>query len=372
MTHVYSDNDHVSRLLRECALATPTSTPALANTLLALAKVLFRRSRAIAPPETADLTAAIDAALERHDFDSGEADFLRLWTPAIAEISRQVDRGEGAAALQQVACMLEDAGLIADTPLPSIATDRLWRDGRFVSIDDAGYESPLGATPRWFKLPGLQDKFVLPTREVILDDADVEVLWPAPVDHGIPDRVLSDAHEAMIDAVRWIAEISPEHLRWVDRLVCGFAVTEMPEGSNLSSGSYRSRPGVVHISFPLHPVMVAETLIHEASHQYYLLLNGVVPMVRQDTKALVFSPIKGCDRPIDRCALAHHACFNIWHFMSRGLASRYGSEARDAMDLMAGFTDQLGENIQASGCLTEEGSRFVGSLQSIFTTQKAA
>jgi hypothetical protein len=89
-------------------------------------------------------------------------------------------------------------------------------------------------------------------------------------------------------------------------------------------------------------------------------------MVRPGTTAEVFSPIKGCDRPVDRCTLAHHACFNIWDFMRRGVGSRYGDEARQSMELMAGFTDVLGRNIQTSDCLTDAGSRFVGSLQSIF------
>jgi hypothetical protein len=358
--------DSVEQLLTECSLPTSAATPALAETLLALASVLFRRAAQHAPAGDADLVQEIGKALARHDPVRDPAACFRLWTPAIAETSRQIGRADYAAALRQVAAMLADAGLTGDLAARPLAIDRLWRDGGFHAIDSAGRATSVGADPRWFTLPGMRDKFVLPTREVILDKADVEIGWPAPVDHGVPEGVIEQAQESMAEAARWIAEISPEHLAWVDRVVCGFAITEMPDDSNLSSGSYRSRPGVVHISFPLAPVMVAETLIHEASHQYFLLLNGVVPMVRPGTTAEVFSPIKGCDRPVDRCTLAHHACFNIWDFMRRGVGSRYGDEARQSMELMAGFTDVLGRNIQTSDCLTDAGSRFVGSLQSIF------
>jgi hypothetical protein len=364
--------DPVGQLLTECSLPTSEPTPALAQTLLALASVLFRRAAQHAPADDDGLVQEIGEALVRHDTVQDPAACFRLWTPSIAETSRHIERGDHAAALRQIAAMLAEAGLTGDFTTRPLAIDRLWRDGTFHAFDSAGQATHIGADRRWFELPGMRDKFVLPTREVILGKADVEIVWPAPVDHGVPNEVIEQAHESMAEAVRWIAEISPEHLTWVDRLVCGFAITEMPDDSDLSSGSYRSRPGVVHISFPLEPVMVAETLIHEASHQYFLLLNGVVPMVRPGTTAEVFSPIKGCNRPVDRCTLAHHACFNIWDFMRRGVASRYGDEARKSMELMARFTDALGRNIQTSDCLTDAGSGFVGSLQSIFVEAGAA
>ncbi len=374
--------DPVELLLAECSLPgagpLPNPTPALTQTLLALVRVLYRRAAQGAGAGDAVLASSIATALARYDARQDQERCYRLWTPAIAETSRQIEQGNNSAALLQVAMMLADADMLDPAEVPNIATyesgpvDRLWRGGGFNARDAAGRETPIGTVCRWFKLPGMRDKFVLPTREVVIDKADVEIVWPAPVDHGVPESVIAEARETMAEAARWIAEISPAHLAWVDRLVCGFAITEMPEDSDLSSGSYRSRPGVVHISFPLDPVMVAETLIHESSHQYFLLLNGVVPMVQPGSTTEVFSPIKGCDRPVDRCTLAHHACFNIWDFMRRGVSSRYGDEARQSMELMAGFTDVLGRNIQASGCLTDEGARFVGSLQSIFTAAEPA
>ncbi|QUL38780.1 HEXXH motif-containing putative peptide modification protein [Erythrobacter sp. JK5] len=373
MSAACSDDSPVARLLDECAQAAPAAAPAIAQTLLALVKVLHRRAAAAAADEVAREHAKhIAAALARIGPEQDGEICFALWTPAIAETTRLIERGEAEAALVQLAAMLRDAGLPAKEPEPTGPIDRLWSDGRFVSIDSSGRPAPLGGDCRWYRLPGIRDKFVLPTREVILDNADVEVMWPAPLDHGVPEHVLNEAQHAMIEAVRWIGEVSPRHLAWIDRLVCGFAITEMPEDSDLSSGSYKSRPGVVHISFPLDPVMVAETLIHEASHQHYLLLNSVVPLVDPEATEFVFSPIKGCERPLVRCAFAHHACFNIWDFMRRALSGRYGVQAGERMVLMAGYTEVLGMNVLASGRLTEAGTAFLGGLQAQTLLPEAA
>lgn len=372
MTAMPAADQFVSRLLAECAHADSVDTPAIAETLLALTKVLYRRAKAAAGEESTIFAAAIGDALESHGVLSEGSSCFRLWTPAIAETTRHIERGEGTAALYQLALMLDDAGFIVDAIPPAGTIDRLWRGGRFFGLDASGSEIPVGTSQHWVALPNMCDKFLLPTREVILDNADVEVVWPAPEDHGVSEILIADAGEAIAEAARWISEISTLHLAWVDRLICGFAITEMPVDSELSSGSYKSRPGVVHMSFPLDPVLVAETLIHEASHQHYLLLNGVVPMVEAGANDVVFSPIKGCDRPVVRCAFAHHACFNIWDFMRRGVGSRYGAQARERMELMAGYTEVLGRNISDSGTLTGAGARFVHALQSRIFLPEAA
>jgi len=56
---------------------------------------------------------------------------------------------------------------------------------------------------------------------------------------------------------------------------------------------------------------LAETLVHEASHQYFYLLSRLEPVDDGTDKNLYYSPFAGTERSLDRILLAYHACGNI-------------------------------------------------------------
>jgi HEXXH motif-containing protein len=60
-------------------------------------------------------------------------------------------------------------------------------------------------------------------------------------------------------------------------------------------------------------------LIHEASHQYFELLNKLGPTVDPGHTELYYSPVKKCDRPLHKILFAYHAFANVMLFY-RGVA----------------------------------------------------
>jgi len=91
------------------------------------------------------------------------------------------------------------------------------------------------------------------------------------------------------------------------------------EQNVLHSGSPEHQYGTIHISDNSRVLSVAEMLIHEASHQYFELLNKLGPTVDPSHTALYYSPVKQCDRPLHKILFAYHAFANVMLFY-RGVA----------------------------------------------------
>ena len=175
---------------------------------------------------------------------------------------------------------------------------------------------------------------------------------------------MAEAVASISSAADWIAEVSPEHHAWVSRLIRGYAITQMPQGCELSSGSYQSRPGLVHISMPLDKVLIAETLVHEASHQHYFLMNTVAKMVRPGPSQSVYSPIKKMQRPVDRTLFALHACHNIAAFFAKVRASDASAAVEGRYELMAGYTREMTGTLRRPNELAPAGLALVETLAS--------
>lgn len=113
--------------------------------------------------------------------------------------------------------------------------------------------------------------------------------------------------QAALDLIR---DYSPIYLPWVERVVRG--IIPGRTGDNVfTSSSDIGKPGVIHASIMVRPVMLAELLVHEGTHQYMLLLSRFGNLDNGSDPTLHYSPVKKTGRPISAIALSYHAFANI-------------------------------------------------------------
>lgn len=137
-------------------------------------------------------------------------------------------------------------------------------------------------------------------------------------------------------------------------------------GREIASWSSLFYPGLVSMTLLKPPVDVAETLVHEAAHQWWHMLDRVVPLVEPDARALpVHSPVKGCSRPLPSLALTFHAFGNIALFFAamraEGLLDDAGWAVHSA-DLYCWLPD-IASTLAEAGGLTTDGRTLNASLQ---------
>ncbi len=80
-------------------------------------------------------------------------------------------------------------------------------------------------------------------------------------------------------------------------------------------------PGVVSCSFPIGAAALAETFVHEASHQHLNIVRRLGPVVNRTDAGLYYSPLKGSARPIEAILVAYHAVANMLLFYRDCLSS---------------------------------------------------
>ena len=124
--------------------------------------------------------------------------------------------------------------------------------------------------------------------------------------------------ENLTHALDLLEERLPHYFHWVVRIIRRVAVVHF-ERNVLHSGNHEHQYGTIHISDNSRVLSIAEMLIHEASHQYFELLNKLGPTVDPNHTELYYSPVKQCDRPLHKIMLAYHAFANVMLFY-RGVA----------------------------------------------------
>lgn len=124
--------------------------------------------------------------------------------------------------------------------------------------------------------------------------------------------------EVFTEALDLLEKHLPHYFDWAVRIIRRVAV--LHAGPNvLYSGNHEHQYGTIHISDNFRVLSVAEMLIHEASHQYFELLNKLGPTVDPSHTELYYSPVKQCDRPLHKILFAYHAFANVMLFY-RGVA----------------------------------------------------
>jgi len=134
----------------------------------------------------------------------------------------------------------------------------------------------------------------------------------APLEHRVQE---------LAAAVQLTREVAPEYVPWFAGAIRIVASLEGVGGSgSLRSSSPQAERGVVYISSPLEVCRVAESLIHEASHQHFQALHTAAElMVASAEERVYMSPYKHENRTIDRILFAAHAFANVIAFYERAL-----------------------------------------------------
>lgn len=146
--------------------------------------------------------------------------------------------------------------------------------------------------------------------EVIGEDVVVE--WPITVNCGARQSLVSAALDTIDAGLAVLAQADESYLRWVEKLFRGVAATAYRHDDMRQSGSYLDHPGVFNCGFPGHAAAsTAEVIVHEMSHQNFLLLNSVFPLCVDHADDQIYSALKGRKRPLSRVLFAYHAAANM-------------------------------------------------------------
>jgi hypothetical protein len=137
--------------------------------------------------------------------------------------------------------------------------------------------------------------------------------WPfttMPLDYRVQE---------LSSAVEFVRRHAPEYLSWFGdaiRVVASWVGADQV----LKSGSLTGNQGVVYISSPLPVVRLAESLVHEASHQYFQSAETVDRFTGMAAdERMYWSPYAGTHRHLDRILFAFHAFANVTAFYQQVL-----------------------------------------------------
>ncbi len=377
------------------ALTKQTNVLALAN-FTSTAKQLFRSRPSNSPcPEVYD-----ELLVRARNVAQG----TRTWTPAagvVRSFQRAEDFDAGAIQLALLLTALGGwdswSGTLSRPTTFLLGVNTLELDGRFevkaspsrIEIAGASLPAPIvfeaASEGVWLPAPdgqaggrvqecgahleaaGLLDKFVLPlkgnpnmTGEKETERTDfLEAINPGERDLAAYAAVrIAQAYD-MIDTV------APQYSLYTRLLVRG--VGAYPAGlfghGQRSSGSSSDYPGLYTCTFPGALDWLAETLVHESSHQHLNLLTSVFPLTEGDDGKRYYSSIKGKPRTLRRQILGYHAVVNITLFR-RNLIDRLGHSAhrKRELDLFEQYAVDMRAELDGATTYTDEGRTFVERL----------
>jgi HEXXH motif-containing protein len=231
----------------------------------------------------------------------------------------------------------------------------LFGDDGVESSVDLGTHVPVELPRNWRMLEGID---IFDQRILILDSESTAYL-PLPNlsvtrSQEPTARIVATLH----GAVELIREVSAEYASWVENAVWAVVPALRPGESGYSSGSMTGIHGIIYESFPVSPIVAAEGLIHEASHQYYHLGQLETLFSNGEDARLYWSPYARRDRPVDRILLAFHAFANVTLFYQGCLRADAASVTERANHEIATHTRNLrsmGAVLERSPGLTSDG-----------------
>jgi hypothetical protein len=142
----------------------------------------------------------------------------------------------------------------------------------------------------------------------------------------IADSIEERGAELMVPrceaALAGLATYAPCYFAWVSKVVRFIAPRRVrPEEFPSGSSSSNVAPGLVGVGNHGHPISLAESLVHEASHHYYYIARRLGDIDDGTDQTLYFNPFLETNRPIDRIVLAYHAFGNILLFCRSAIAN---------------------------------------------------
>ena len=183
--------------------------------------------------------------------------------------------------------------------------------------------------------------------------------FPEPV-----DRVTPEIADRWQSAFQFLRSYAPSYLRWVQRAIRQIGVLHAVPGT-VHSGSYETRHGFVHASALASVPSSAEMAVHEASHQYYLLISRLGPVDDGTDETLYYSPLVAKPRPLNRILFAFHACANIlaYYRQCQAAASPHQEYFAKNESVVVSQLRQLGEPLFGNPALTSLGRALLDPWQ---------
>ena len=199
----------------------------------------------------------------------------------------------------------------------------------------------------------------------VLSDSK-QVSFP-PLDLNPVNNIDPEYLSSLGTAQRLLSEVTPEYADWVMPVV-RYVIPAKPPDEGFTSGSERFNPGVVAMSFPIEVLSAAESLVHEAAHQYYFLLDAVAELCDPGHRVLYYSPLRKSRRTLDNILLAYHAAANIvcLYQLLRAQDSCYQPDDVRLARALSDF-DVLGGHLVNNAALTDAGRLLFERLQDLIS-----
>ena len=161
------------------------------------------------------------------------------------------------------------------------------------------------------------------------------------------------------EAIDVIDKFSNPYLDWVANVIRNLIpLPETPGVLNSASGNFW--PGAITVSNQSRPSVLAEMLVHEATHQYLYVLKRLGAIDDGSDQTLYYSPARKMGRPLTYIVFAYHAFGNVLLFYREALA--HGLQTYDpVVDLNAKISrmeedlEQLERPLQSTTALTDLG-----------------
>ncbi len=271
-----------------------------------------------------------------------------FWSPGVASVFQSLRRGDERAARRGIAQFLLYAGskgLIGDWSIELEEPAVFWWDafvlpearalhvrhrGQSVRLSTASCaEAGDGFLFEWDRAQGGWSTASDLKRLAVAKDGDLRVVLlsqdalPAlTCGVGLVPETSEEHARPIEKSLRLLKEHSPRYHQWVSRVLRNLIIVQAPE-HHLQSGNFDGTLGMFYISHCDEPLLVAEMLVHECSHQYYHALVQLEEVADPSDTRTYYSPFVQKQRPLERILVAYHAFANVYLFYRDFLDSGY-------------------------------------------------
>jgi len=180
-------------------------------------------------------------------------------------------------------------------------------------------------------------------------------------------EVTPDVVAQFEEALELMGRGMPEYRAWVLGLLKEISPIRRPDWNMIASGSSPHRFGGIDLCVPATPTETAEMMVHECTHQYFHMASWLGSFVTADAKPH-YSPLKKCERPLDRILIGYHAFGNALIAFEKFREMGLQKETASRRSTIAAYMEQLRVPIETEVGLSELGLAFSRPLRARLTT----
>jgi hypothetical protein len=154
-----------------------------------------------------------------------------------------------------------------------------------------------------------------------------------------------------------IAETSPAYVEWVARLL-RFIVPLSPTPGMFRNASNPNCCSCVMMTIHPDAPRIGETFVHEASHQYFDLLESFTPLLNGNETREFWSPPRRENRPLRGILIAYHAFVNclVYYQLQMAKGMYPPSDFGRTFDELVDWKDQMEVHLAGTDGLTAAGT----------------